>query len=343
MAVISNVAGYYLWPAVWVDSPIDLYGERPDLRMLEEEKYRATLPSGITAKVLRGGVFLFDFSGWPPGRALPGSDTPGDLAAFDAKAAVILQRVAVMNAHLACLYTALSRRQKSALEKMIVSPDDRISMLSLDTPGWSSGDMRTMALLGASYATTYSQLYEPIFDWRMTFRGPIVETDTVRDSFELLSGILDQPASYALLLADLYARSCKAFEEHNYPLCVITAWAISEKLLRLLWERYVEANRERTVEGKTVVFINKNRKERLTKDREFTAGMISEFLSLTNALPFPLYQQLTEIRKARNAWMHDLRSMSRELAELSVNVAEQMLRLVDGIDLHAPLIARLNE
>src|SRR2546421_7319974 len=72
--VISNAAGYCLWPAVWIGDPLNLYAESVDLRKLEEEKYRTSLPSGITAKVLRGGIFLFDFTEWPPGRALPETD-----------------------------------------------------------------------------------------------------------------------------------------------------------------------------------------------------------------------------------------------------------------------------
>jgi len=99
--------------------------------------YRTDLPVGIKVKVLREGMFIFDFSGWPPGCAIQ-NDKPD---AFDAMAAVILQRVAVINTHLACLYTALSRRQHCALDKMIVTPSELISLKSLDDTGMSFGDL----------------------------------------------------------------------------------------------------------------------------------------------------------------------------------------------------------
>ena len=49
-------------------------------------------------KGLRGGIFLFDFTEWPPGRALPETDPPEGAGTFDDSAAVILRRVAVLNA-----------------------------------------------------------------------------------------------------------------------------------------------------------------------------------------------------------------------------------------------------
>ena len=301
--------------------------------------YRTDLPVGIKVKVLREGMFIFDFSGWPPGCAIQ-NDKPD---AFDAMAAVILQRVAVINTHLACLYTALSRRQHCALDKMIVTPSELISLKSLDDTGMSFGDLRVCALALARYPSTYTHSETAIFDWRINQRTTLVEVGTIAESFKLLVAILQHPTPHALLVTDLFARSCKAYEDHNYSLCLTVAWAIIEKLLQLLWERYVEQNHEREIDGVKVNFINKTRREKLTESRDFNASVISEILSITNTLPFSLYQEITKVRQTRNNWIHDLEPVSREIAETSVSMATKLLNLADGINLDVPLISRIHE
>src|SRR6185436_11810346 len=111
--MISNAAAYYYWPGLWVGSRPPGSSPFLDITTLGDEVYRTSLPGSIEVKVLREGMFIFDFSGWPPGRSLPEGDIPND---FDAIATVILRRVAILNAHLACLYTAFSQRQNSQLE-----------------------------------------------------------------------------------------------------------------------------------------------------------------------------------------------------------------------------------
>ena len=337
--MISNAAAYYLWPTVWVSGRPKTSGVDIDVRTLGEEVYRTSLSVGITTKVLREGMFIFDFSGWAPGRALSNRNETD----FDATAAVILRRVTVLNAHLACLYTTLSDRQHEAIDKMVVSPSDVIALKSLDDSGMGFGDMRVGALALARYPSTYAQGVRQMFDWRVSMRTVVIEIDTVAESFQLLDTVLRHPAPHALTVTDLYVRSCKAYEDHNYSLCLVTAWAITEKLLQELWDRYLKANRERTIDGVKVTFINRHRREKLTDSRDFRASVISEILSLTNSLPFSLYENLSRVRQARNDWLHGLKPLSRETAVLSVSVAEQMLNLVDGLNLRVPLISRVHE
>jgi hypothetical protein len=96
--------------------------------------------------------------------------------------------------------------------------------------------------------------------------------------------------------------------------------------------------------GGSAMFRHKrHRREKLTDSRDFRASVISEILSLTNSLPFSLYENLSRVRQARNDWLHGLKPLSRETAVLSVSVAERMLNLVDGLNLRVPLISRVHE
>jgi hypothetical protein len=113
---------------------------------------------------------------------------------------------------------------------------------------------------------------------------------------------------------------------------------VTEKLLQHLWETYLDDNRRREVESETVAFINKDRKKRLEDGRTFSAAVISEILSLASYLPFHLYQDMTEVRRARNDWIHGLEPIPKETVARSIRVAEWMLEQVHELSLSIPLI-----
>ena len=283
-------------------------------------------------------MFIFGFSDYPPGRALPSDPVPD----FDASAAVAINRARIMNAHVACLHTAIVRLQNYSHEVMVLNPSDVISANSFEEGYGGSGDPRVMELSLARFRSTYRENLPPIFDWRLRSRSLIVELDTVAESFRLLDVIIDHASTDALLLCDLFIRSCKAYEEHNYNLCLITAWAVTENLLQKLWVRYIEENRQREIDGEEVSFVSGARKKTLEDGRNFSASVISEVLSLNAHLPFHIYKDLTKTRKARNNWIHGLRSVSRESAYTSVEVVVQMLDLVEDIALEVALASRLH-
>lgn len=336
--MISNVAGYYLWPPAWVGSGAPTPVTLETVKLLGEEAFRTTLTGGISLKVLRGGMFLFDFTNWLPGRPLPENSK----ASFDEEAKILLQRVAVLNAHLACLYTAIGTLQNYCHHKMAVSPGDLVTAKSLDDGGMGFGDPRTGWLVLAQYPNTYAPEVPVQADLRVFFRILVIEIPTLKQSFDLLDSILRHPHPDSLLIADLHMRSCKAYEDHNYALCLITSWAVTERLLQTLWTRYLDQNREKHIDGTSVTVINADRKSKLTETRDFTASVISEILSLTEQLPFDLYKDLSTIRKARNNWIHDLKPVPREAAGLSIETSERVLELVEGLKLKVPLVSQIS-
>jgi hypothetical protein len=168
-----------------------------------------------------------------------------------------------------------------------------------------------------------------------------VSADAVDESFRLLNAVLSNRNPKALFLVELYLRSCKAFEDHNYALSLVTAWAVVENLLQRLWIHHIGEQKQKTVEG-TDVFINSDRMSKLADGRDFTASVISEFLSFADVLPFKVYQNLSYVRRARNDWMHELKPVTRLNAIEAVQLTHQMLNLVDELDLNIPIGSRLN-
>lgn len=336
--MISNAAGYYLWPPVWVGGRPATQITRDSVQLLGEEVFRTTLTAGVRAKVSRGGMFLFDFAAWPPAAAL----TDEDESDFDDTAKIVLHRVAVLNAHLACLYTAIGNLQNFSQDKMALSPGDLVTAKSLDEKGMGFGDLRSTWLALAEFPSTYAAALPIEADIRIFHRNLVIEITTIKESFELLDWMLGHRAPHALLVADLHMRSCKAYEDHNYALCLIMAWAIIERLLHTLWTRYLDEHREKEIDGASVTLINAERKSKLTEGRDFTASVISEILSLTERLPFSLYRDVLELRKARNYWIHDLKPVSRDTAALAVKTSETILLLVESLKLKVPLASRIS-
>jgi hypothetical protein len=333
----SPVDAYYLWPPAWVgEAPPGLVGDL-DLAVFGDEAYATRLASGIVVRVLREGLFMFDFSAWPQG-ALP----PREDHAFDVAAGAILARVRVMNAHLACLYSALSRREKVARDKMLVTPSERISMQSLDVmAGMGFGDQRIAHLATSRFRSTYSG--PPTFDWRVMTRYTIA-VETIADSFVALDALLEVQPEEGIALVDLILFSAKAFEDHNYPLSLVTSWVVTERLLAIEWRRYLAeyeiGNAKRGgVEGP---LINRDRRERLLDTRTFTAAVIAETLSLLGRLDNESYERAVRVRKARNNWVHDLRPASRQEAAEALLLAQTMLDTTSGISLQIDAVSRLH-
>ena len=71
----------------------------------------------------------------------------------------------------------------------------------------------------------------------------------------------------------------------------------------------------------------------MTEGRDITASTTAEILSLLDRLPLDLFRNLSKVRGARNKWIHDLAPVPAGTAHLALEVAEDMLRLVEGLDI----------
>jgi hypothetical protein len=176
------------------------------------------------------------------------------------------------------------------------------------------------------------------WEWWQEKRKATISVEVVTQSFEMLDKILQHSEADALDLVNLYARSCKAYEDHDYSLCLATAWTVIEKLLYYFWEGYLNhLNGTRQPAPGRAKFINSKRKDNLIKGQNYSASIVIEILSLTNTIPASLYEELMVLRKARNNWIHELKAPEWETAKDAVLKAAEMLRLIYNLDLNVPL------
>lgn len=323
-------AGFYHDPPVWimssaVDYTAPLSGEQqfhqPNFESMREVVYETTIASAIRFKVTREGLFSFSFASWSSGTYPP--ERNNQPSPFAAQAQVILERTSVMNSFLALLYTRELEMNNFAHERMVVTPEFVISLSSFDgDSGMGFGNQRVSRLALSSYPRTYSS-GPAMLDDRISQRGMPIAITSLRAATRDLSRILRGPDD-GLMIVDLFSRSSKLFQDHNYSAALISYWTITERLLSELWVKYQESNRTRSGE----VFISNQRKEILNDGRSFSASVITEILSLNRVLARSLYVDITQVRKKRNSWIHGgsgSNGVSSDDAILATSVCEQLM------------------
>ncbi|MEJ7652956.1 MAG: hypothetical protein WKH64_06260 [Chloroflexia bacterium] len=339
---VAQASAYYHWLPVWVGEAAVLSG-KPDekLRSLGDEVFRRELVGGLRVRVLRDGMFIFDFSGWMPGRIL--SDigrTPSD---WETAEATILCRVALMNAHLSCLYTAVGRMQDWHLDKMALTVPRIFQMQSFEDDHGLCRDPALVALTLGRHPVYYTSGLPLDFDWRLAHRAMTVEQTTLEESFVLLDSILrKENASSVLILVELLTRACKAYEDHDFNSALITSWTVTENLLRTKWERYIVNTRARQFAGEEFESVDPRCRASPSKLRAYKVSEIADFLSSKGELPPVLYEDVSASRKVRNDWMHKLGTVGREDAEKAVDAAQRLLDLVEDLELRVPLRVTLH-
>jgi hypothetical protein len=133
-------------------------------------------------------------------------------------------------------------------------------------------------------------------------------------------------------LADLAMRSSAAHDDQDFDPSLIQSWALVERLLTTLWERYIAEHRTIEIDETQTAFINVGRREFL-RGRDFTASVVAEVLSLLGQLSLDLYERVGPVRRARNRWIHALEPVTAGQSAASRALALDLLRVVHDIDL----------
>lgn len=323
----SSAVAYFHWPPVWFVKQPEHIDTSADLNIVV---YRAKLQSNINVIVQQNGIIIFEFLGPSEGYIDPSTNIPASDEEMKSIENAIYWRTQLMNTHLICLYYALGKLQQGRhLKKMVVTP----SSLLQYTDNSLSGAHNSSTIAEMHFMKCPDALPSD-FAWWHEKRELTIEEATLDLSFQMLTSILNHKEKDTLQLVLLYARSSSSYEEHDFNLSLITAWAVIERLIQVLWSGYIEVNRERP-SGQT--FINKKRKERLEDHRQYTVASIVEILSLTNTIPMSLYEEINEIRVARNHWMHGLETITQLQSQNAIRLASEMLRLIYSIELPVPL------
>jgi len=334
---------YFYMPPAWIGTaPGDIELARPTINLVKIVCSRQ-LSMGIRIDAHRDGVFLFDFTGWPEGKpiGIPAHTIVGGqrlpehvLKAHRDAEEHRYKCMSVMNAHLACMSTAMSTVQGHGVAvRQVITPS------AYFTTHWENGGRLVVGIDPPNdpilaYVSAHYRI-EPDIQKKRT--RMVIRADTVERSFDLLETILVSDMPDALLMTTLIYLAATNYAEHDFPTALTLSWTVCEKLLRILWDSYIEEKSTAVdKDNKEIKVINSERKQML-QGRDFTASVVSEALALAGRLKHDTYVKLTKVRRTRNAWLHNLEPISGLAACESIQTAELFLKEISGVGLQIHL------
>lgn len=296
----GDTVDYYLEPNCWIiDAPPDAANRAIAKEEWEEIVFTQELKSGIKVYVSREGLFTFDLSNGPEDLRPLQANQPNQ----HDQEILTLNRLRFLHAHIASLHSAVREQNEGIFYKMLVNPNQ-------------------------------SWLFN-IFSYRVpAFRDafPVISSNNLERAGELTDLIVATKHDDSPLLVDLILHSCKYFEEIRFELSLISSWTALERLLNDAWKHYVDSSGQR-LPPQLAPQINKNRRKKLIEGRDYSASVITEVLSLAGTFPPATYETIDRVRKARNDWIHGLKSVTEDDAYDSIRLARSLLRHLRSIPL----------
>lgn len=317
----SDCAGFYHWPPLWIGTPPVEEGAELSSALMNAEVFSSNLACGVRLKVSKQAFFVFDFAQWRAGSAALAKDP------LDNWEERVFARMRFMNLFLACFYTSMRRIQKTTSFKMFIDYTTYVAARSFALNPWQ-----------VQCDSRQSSIIRNAEEWHLKFKPTCmtVPENIIEAAVDMTNAAIAKDFRDVAILAELLLHSFCLRESGKYEASHISAWTITERCLNELWNTHLrELNNKHTSPGSEEKFINSERKQKLT-GRDFTASIISEFLSLAGMLPFDKYKLVSRVRKTRNEWLHKLHVIERADAAEAIVLSQSMLRTAGVFDVEIP-------
>lgn len=323
-----QISAIYHEPGLWIGgAPWQSItsATHADLARMRDIVVTGKIGAFVDVIATREGLIAFDFANWQPAAALA-IDHPS----FDQLAETQRNRTLLINAFLALLYTNVAKHDNLALDRMLVTPARLITMDGLDPQSsMGFGTIGEASLATLSYTLMPAEL--PLFNspnpqlLSNVMSRSTITAAAVQSSVATLEVFMGQRGLWGLIMLDLIQRASFAFQTHDYEAALIDYWAVSERLISELWTAY-----RSDLAGRQAV--DAGRRSRLTDTRTFTIAVVSEILAIEDVIAMDLYEELCQVRKARNDWIHGAADrVPRSVALIATSVCERLLEQSLGV------------
>lgn len=279
-----------------------------------ERVYSRTLADSVEMSAYRAGVVVIDFSGMPT--ASPCVDEH-DSNHFKDAVSALAERVRVLNSFSICLHSA----------HMSVDRIDPGSCLITSDTMFHAGPDRDAELGGVSGPGVLHLNLFGLSRVNNALRHGVVSFEVIDAAGFTIERALRDSTGLAIPSLALLNEALCAHKQHNFPVAVVAAWAICERLQSKLWTQYVESRYE-----ENGVRVNRARRDWL-QGPEFTASIVTTVLELAGDISTELRVALDAARRARNHWLHRGVAPDMNASELCVDAARKMIALVLDIEL----------
>ena len=304
--VSPSVEGFFRVPPIWVgEAPPSDAVEAINPSVHHETVSRRAMRCGISVRIRRDGLFMFDFTDFAPGGVveIPRFDSLLGQAFAEVRAAenkaedIAVFRAQIINAFQACLETAGAVHGSGAsIMGEPVNFKETVKTISIDYDPPYSLDVRyPNRFVHAIANKALGSLSKAVFPPRRTFNLASVEA-----AVDLLDNLLSSDPLFAVDIVEAAYIAAIRFSEKRMGEAVVIGWSVCERLLNAKYEGYLD----KSTQGRGQR-LSRERRKKLT-GRDYTASVLTEFLELSGQLDKTLYGRLEEARKARNAWAHNL-------------------------------------
>ena len=113
------------------------------------------------------------------------------------------------------------------------------------------------------------------------------------------------------------------YEYHNWSSSLTFLWIVVEEIIDYLWDKCIIANIEKSA-------IYEKRKNMLDDHRIYTTSVKQELLLQTHYITLEIYNELFEVRQARNKLIHEGKMISKETADIALAVVHRLLVTISG-------------
>jgi hypothetical protein len=273
---------------------------------------------GVPILARRDGFVIFDFEKSPEFAYLGASagasekwTRPGksEVEAADARLLQNYRRFQYMSAFLMALHSGLAETLKSGMP--VQAPLNPVNYLKAWEDGgtWKVTTTQGDAVKGSKFVAQDLNL------GTLDHAVHVMErTDAVfgKDGVKILALCLTAGHQYGL---------------HQFESAHLIAWSVIEKQINKIWADLVgEADEKNGGHTK----INRNRRDTLT-GRDYTASIVTQMLSLHGKIDDDMLSQLDKARQTRNAFAHNLGSVSWKDAAWAIGAANQLVTKVVGV------------
>ena len=235
-----------------------------------------------------------------------------------------------MNAHLACLNSAISTCQLAGVRiGQVVSPSDILNLHWRSSGRWEFG-LNPYGSPMHAYVTFQRNLLAK--GSRQSRRSLVLSMETIEKSFETFEALVSSNVSDCLTMSAILLQSVKTYGAHDFSTSLTMSWTVLEKLVSSIWKKMIEDNKSRVEEGATISFIGSDRKKKL-QGRDYTASVRLEILSLLGHISMKMYDDLNKVRTSRNDWLHNFEQVDENLASLAIQTSQRLFEQVAKIKL----------
>jgi hypothetical protein len=247
-------------------------------------------PNGLMIKASRGGLITFNFEGIKGFKS--SEEINSNLKKNENLSAALLNaRTPIgdaLNSFLACLNGSL--QQSTGIVELEGVQNNRLYEVDSN--------------LSAIHTVSY-----PVGNLR--YRPHTIGVAQLEAAADALNSLLTHPDSDAIKCISLYNLSVASFGQLDFARSLITAWAVVEKLINVLWKQFISTNSQNNINRFLSPPTSGARADKL-KSNNITASIKTEILSITNIITEEEYREIEKSRKARNEWMHTLKNISHE-------------------------------